>query len=57
MIAVDTSAPMAIVLGEPEADSCIGALEAEGDLLIFAGTVQNLSSSLPGGTSERRWRA
>jgi ribonuclease VapC len=39
MIAVDTSALMAIVLGEPEADSCIGALEAEGDLLISAGTV------------------
>jgi ribonuclease VapC len=39
MIAVDTSALMAIVLGEPEADSCIGALQAEGDLLISAGTV------------------
>ncbi|WP_428672413.1 type II toxin-antitoxin system VapC family toxin [Reyranella sp.] len=39
MIAVDTSALMAIVLDEPEANSCIGALEAEGDLLISAGTV------------------
>jgi ribonuclease VapC len=39
MIAVDTSALMAIVLGEPEANSCIGALESEGDLLISAGTV------------------
>lgn len=39
MIAVDTSALMAIVLGEPAADSCIGALESEGDLLISAGTV------------------
>jgi len=28
MIAVDTSALMAIVLNEPEADACIGALEA-----------------------------
>jgi ribonuclease VapC len=39
MIAVDTSALMAIVLDEPEADACIAALEAEGDLLISAGTV------------------
>jgi ribonuclease VapC len=39
MIAVDTSALMAIVLNEPEADVCIAALEAEGDLLISAGTV------------------
>jgi uncharacterized protein with PIN domain len=39
MIAVDTSALMAIVLNEPEADSCIAALEAESDLLISAGTV------------------
>ena len=39
MIAVDTSALMAIVLNEPEADACIAALEAEKDLLISAGTV------------------
>lgn len=39
MIAVDTSALMAIVLGEPEADACIAALEAEDELLISAGTV------------------
>jgi len=39
MIAVDTSALMAIVLNEPEADRCIAALEAEDDLLISAGTV------------------
>jgi ribonuclease VapC len=39
MIAVDTSALMAIVLNEPEADACIAALEAEDDLLISAGTV------------------
>jgi len=38
MIAVDTSALMAIVLNEPEADACIAALEADGDLLISAGT-------------------
>ena len=39
MIAVDTSALMAIVLNDPEADTCIAALEAEDDLLISAGTV------------------
>jgi ribonuclease VapC len=39
MIAVDTSALMAIVLDEPEADACIAALEAEDDLLISAGTL------------------
>jgi ribonuclease VapC len=39
MIAVDTSALMAIVLNEPDADTCIAALEAEGDILISAGTV------------------
>ena len=39
MIAVDTSALMAIVLDEPEADACISALEGEDELLISAGTV------------------
>jgi ribonuclease VapC len=39
MIAVDTSALMAIVLNDPEADACIAALEAEDDLLISAGTI------------------
>ena len=39
MIAVDTSALMAIVLNEPEADACVAALEAEDDLLISAGIV------------------
>lgn len=39
MIAVDTSALMAIVLDEAEANFCIGALETEADLLISAGTV------------------
>ncbi len=29
MIVVDTSALLAIVLGEPEADACIAILEAE----------------------------
>lgn len=39
MIAVDTSALMAIILNEPEADACIAALEAEDHLLISAATV------------------
>ncbi|TAX35235.1 type II toxin-antitoxin system VapC family toxin [Rhizobium leguminosarum] len=39
MIAVDTSALMAIVPGEPQADALIAVLEAEDDLLISAGTV------------------
>jgi ribonuclease VapC len=39
VIAVDTSALMAIVLDEREADACIAALEAEDHLLISAGTV------------------
>lgn len=39
MIAVDTSALMAIVLGEAEADACMAALETEADILISAGTV------------------
>jgi len=39
MIAVDTSALMAIVLDEPLADACMAAIEAENDLLISAGTV------------------
>ena len=39
MIAVDTSALMAIILGETEADACIEALESQTDVLISAGTV------------------
>jgi len=39
MIAIDTSALMAVVLNEREADACIAALEAEDELLISAGTV------------------
>jgi ribonuclease VapC len=39
MIAVDTSALMAIVLGESQSDACIAALEAEDAILISAGTV------------------
>jgi ribonuclease VapC len=39
MIAVDTSALMAVVLGEAEADACIQALQTETQVLISAGTV------------------
>lgn len=39
MIAVDTSALMAIALDEPSASVCIAVLEAEDDLVISAGTV------------------
>ena len=39
MIAVDTSALMAIVLNDPDADACVAALAAEDDLLISAGTI------------------
>jgi ribonuclease VapC len=39
MIAIDTSALMAIILGEAEADACIKAMEQAGGLLISAGTV------------------
>ena len=38
MIAVDTSALMAILLNEPDADACIAVLEAENDLVISAGS-------------------
>ena len=39
MIAVDTSALMAIVMNEPQADGCMTAIEQANRLLISAGTV------------------
>lgn len=39
MIAVDTSALMAIVLDEPQAAACIDAIAAEERILISAGTM------------------
>ena len=39
MIAVDTSALMAIALGEAEVDACIRVLETETEIVISAGTV------------------
>jgi ribonuclease VapC len=39
MIAVDTSALMAIVLGEAQAERCVAALGTDTELVISAGTV------------------
>ena len=39
MIAVDTSALMAILLDEPQADACDAALQADSNILISAGTL------------------
>jgi ribonuclease VapC len=39
VIAVDTSALMAIALDEPKAAACIAVLEAEDEILISAGTL------------------
>jgi ribonuclease VapC len=39
MIAVDTSALMAILLNEPDAEACAAALETDDTPLISAGTV------------------
>lgn len=39
MIAVDTSALMAIVLAEAEADACMDVLAEQAEVLISAGTV------------------
>ncbi|MGE0424462.1 MAG: type II toxin-antitoxin system VapC family toxin [Reyranellaceae bacterium] len=39
MIAVDTSALMAIILNEPQAEACVAAIESEEELLISAATI------------------
>lgn len=39
MIVVDTSALMAVLLGEPESERCIEVLEAEREVVISAGTL------------------
>jgi len=39
VIAVDTSALMAVILDEPQAAACMAVLEAEPDILVSAGTV------------------
>ena len=55
MIAVDTSALMAIVLGQAEADACIKVLKAETEVLVSAGTVAEALILPPSGTSARKW--
>ena len=42
MIAVDTSALLAVALSEPEADACMGALDVEEEILISAGTLAEM---------------
>lgn len=42
MIAVDTSALLAIILREPEADACLAALLADNEVLLSAGTLAEL---------------
>jgi ribonuclease VapC len=42
VIAVDTSALVAIVFKEPRADACLAALEAEDEVLISAGTLAEM---------------
>ena len=42
MIAIDTSALMAIVLDEPMAQACMNALEAEDEIVLSAGTLAEL---------------
>lgn len=39
MIAIDTSAIIAILLNEPQSDACIDALESEDEIVISAGTL------------------
>ena len=39
MIAVDTSALLAIVLKEPQAEACLAVVEAEQEIAISAGTL------------------
>ncbi|WP_421361040.1 type II toxin-antitoxin system VapC family toxin [Agrobacterium rosae] len=43
MIAIDTSALMAVLLDEPEADACAEALENASRLIISAGTLAEAS--------------
>ena len=39
MIAIDTSALMAVILSEPESDACIAVLAEARDVIISAGTL------------------
>jgi ribonuclease VapC len=42
VIVVDTSAPIAIILGEPKGRVCLSALEMESEVLMSAGTFAEL---------------
>lgn len=42
MIVVDTSAPVAIVLGEPEGRLCVAALSKESAILMSSGTLAEI---------------
>jgi len=42
VIVVDTSAPVAIILGEPSGRRCLDALEGETEVLMSAGTLAEL---------------
>lgn len=57
MIAVDTSALMAIVLNEPEAEACIAALEAEDHLPDLSRHGGRGTDRRRPPTWETRWRA
>lgn len=48
MIAVDTSALMAILLDEPAADACIAAIEADDILILSTGTMAEALSVAAG---------
>jgi ribonuclease VapC len=39
VIVIDTSAIMAILLNEPEADACVEVMETESDIVISSGTL------------------
>jgi ribonuclease VapC len=42
VIVIDTSAPVAIVLGEPSGRACLAILERESEVLMSAGTLAEL---------------
>ena len=54
VIAVDTSALMAIVLGEPDAGACIAALEDEDEILISPARSPRRRSCRRAATSTRK---
>jgi ribonuclease VapC len=57
MIVIDTSALMAVLLNEPEADACLAILELEDDLVISAGTMaEALIVAGRRGVAEEMWR-